>query len=114
MPSRAHLLRAMIFSFAGVALLAIPSFASSNVPDWVKTAADKTLPHYPESTKAVVLLEETTYTVAPDGKAVEYVRKVVKILRPQGRGYGMPAVWYDKDSKITPMHVWSSDPAGHE
>jgi hypothetical protein len=116
MSSRAYLSRAVktLFSFASVALIAIPSFASNNVPDWVKTAAEQTLPHYPESTKAVVLLEETTYTVAPDGKAVEHVRKVVKILRPQGRQYGVPAVWYDKDSKVTSMHVWSIDPAGHE
>jgi hypothetical protein len=33
----------------------------------------------------VVLLDELTYTVAPDGRAAEHVRRVVKILRPQGR-----------------------------
>jgi len=55
-----------------------------------------------------------TYTVDAKGQAVEHVRYVVKILRPQGRPYGYPAVWFDKDSKVLSMHVWSIDPAGHE
>jgi hypothetical protein len=98
-------------------LCASPLLAWNNnnsVPDWVKTAAQQTLPLMPESTKAVVLLDESTYTVAPDGKAVEHVRQVVKILRPQGRRYGYPFVPFDKDSKVLSMHVWSIDPAGHE
>ena len=84
------------------------------VPDWVKTAAQQKLPVFPGSPKAVVLLDETTYTVNPDGRAVKHVRHVVKILRPQGRDYGYPAVWYDKDSNVFSMHVWSIDAAGHE
>jgi hypothetical protein len=106
----------------GVALLAgaVPAWAGSifgstaPVPDWVKTAARQTLPVFHGNPKAVVLLDETTYTVGADGRATEHVRHVVKILRPQGRDYGYPAVWYDKDSKVLSMHVWSIDPAGHE
>lgn len=101
---------------AAALLSAAPFAAASNnsVPDWVKTAAGQTLPLMPESTRAIVLLNESTYTVAPDGSAVEHVRQVVKILRPQGRRYGYPFVPFDKDSKILSMHVWSIDPAGHE
>jgi len=95
-------------------MLAGPAWGADHVPDWVKTAAAETLPHYPESTRAVVLLDETTYTIDAKGQAVEHVRRVVKILRPQGRKYGYPSVWFDKDSKVLSMHVWSIDPAGHE
>jgi hypothetical protein len=103
----------------GVALLGaafcVPALASTNgVPDWVKEAAAQQLPHYSETTTAVVLLEETTYTVAPDGKAIEHVRKVIKILRPQGRREAVPVVWYDKDSKVLSMHVWAIGADGHE
>lgn len=92
-----------------------PAWAANNViPDWVRSAAQQPLPSYPKSTKAVVLLYDTTYTVAPDGRATTHVREVVKILRPQGREYGYPVVWFDKDSKVVSMHVWSIDPAGHE
>ena len=98
----------------GVLAIGMPAWGASAVPDWVKAAAAQPLPHYPASTKAVVLLDETTYTVGTDGKAVERVRRVIKILRPQGREYGEPVVWFDKDSKILFMHVWSIDPSGHE
>ena len=93
---------------------ATPAMASDHVPDWVRTAAAQSLPKYPETTKAVILLHQVTYTVAPDGRATEHVRSVMKILRPQGRELAEPVVWYDKDSKITSFHVWSIDPSGHE
>ena len=89
-------------------------FGSQPVPDWVKTAAQEKLPEFHGNPKAVVLLEQTTYTVDAKGQAVQHVRRVVKILRPQGRDYGYPYVSYDKDSKVLSMHVWSIDAAGHE
>jgi hypothetical protein len=98
----------------GVPVGAARGFGLQPVPDWVKTAAQEKLPDFHSNPKAVVLLEETTYTVDAKGQAVEHVRRVVKILRPQGRGYGYPVVSYDKDSKVLSMHVWSIDAAGHE
>jgi hypothetical protein len=97
-------------------LAVAPAFASKpdSVPDWVRTAAQQKLPEYAPETNAVVLLEDTNYTVAPDGTAVEHYRYVVKILRPQGRDEGIVAVPFDKDSKILSMHVWSIGPDGHE
>jgi len=62
--------------------LALPASAKTeSVPDWVREAAAQTLPHYPAETKAVVLLDDITYTVAQDGRAIEHHRRVVKILR---------------------------------
>jgi len=108
--------RSVRFWVAGffLSIAVVPLHAATGVPDWVRTAAHQTLPNFPETTKAVVLLDETTYTIAPNGTAIEHVRHVVKILRPQGREYGYPSVWFDKDSKVLSMHVWSIDPAGHE
>ena len=104
-------------AFAVLFLLsAIPATAShqDSVPDWVRTAAAQKLPTYPAETNAVVLLDDTTYTVAPDGTAIEHHRHVVKILRPQGREEGIVAVPFDKDTKILSFHVWSIGPDGHE
>ena len=98
----------------GVCARAGNLFGSQPVPDWVKTAAQQKLPEFHGNPKAVMLLDETTYTVDPKGQAVEHVRRVVKILRPQGRDYGYPSVYYDKDSKVLSLHVWSIDAAGHE
>lgn len=104
---------ALVFLFC---LTVAPAFAfkSDSVPDWVRTAAQQKLPAYPPETNAVVLLEDTTYTVTPDGSAVEHYRYVVKILRPQGREEGIVGVPFDKDTKILSMHVWSIGPDGHE
>lgn len=88
--------------------------AKDSVPDWVRTAAAQKLPAYPANTNAVVLLDNTTYTVASDGTAVEHVRRVIKILRPQGRDEGLVFVSFDNDRKILSLHVWSISPDGHE
>jgi hypothetical protein len=92
----------------------VPALAKDSVPDWVRAAAAKPVPSYSPDTKAAVLLEETTYTVAPDGSAVEHVRSVIKILRPQGREDGIVSVPFDKDERLVSLHVWSIGPDGHE
>ena len=112
-------MRKIFLNFAVFSLLLIgslPTFASKpdSVPGWVRTAAQQKLPQYSPDTNAVVLLEDTTYTVAPDGSATEHFRSVVKILRPQGRDEGRITLPFDKDTKILYMHVWSIGPDGHE
>jgi len=97
-----------------VALSPALAWASNSVPDWVKTAVQQPLPPLPETTRAVVLLDDETYTVDARGQAVEHVRRIIKILRPQGREDAYPYVKFDKDSKVLSMHAWSIDPAGHE
>jgi transglutaminase-like putative cysteine protease len=93
----------------------LPAHAKTDsVPDWVRTAAAQTIPPYPADTNAVVLLDDTTYRVDPDGRAVEHCRRVVKILRPQGRDEGIIHVNFDKDTKILSMNVWGIGPDGHE
>jgi transglutaminase-like putative cysteine protease len=103
---------------ASLAMSLLPGTAalakSDSVPDWVHSAAAQSLPTYPEETKAVVLLDDRTYTVAGDGRAVEHVRRVVKILRPQGRDEAVVHVAFDKDTKILSMNVWSIGTDGHE
>jgi hypothetical protein len=105
--------------YASIVLLVVttvPASASKpdSVPDWVHAAATQKIPAYAPETNAVILLDDTTYTVAPDGTATEHHRHVVKILRPQGRDEGVVAVPFDKDTKIISFHVWSIGPDGHE
>jgi len=104
-------------SFTALVLTVVaPAFASKqdSVPDWVTAAAAQKLPVYPPETNAVVLLDDTTYTVAPDGRATEHYRHVLKILRPQGRDDALIFVPFDKDTKILSLHVWSIGPDGHQ
>ena len=99
-----------------VFLLGRPAWAghSEGVPEWVRTASAEHVPAYPADTRAAVLLDETTYTVAPDGSAIEHRRRAVKILRPQGRDDAIVFVPFDKDRKLLSLDVWSIGPDGHE
>ena len=112
--------RAKRFLVAALSVALLVGFAqpasakSDSVPDWVRAAAAQPVPHYPEDTNAVVLLDDITYTVAPDGRAVEHRRHVVKILRPQGRDEATIHVGFDKDTRILSMNVWSIGPDGHQ
>ncbi len=105
--------------FGGLVCLigvAAPALASSKdaIPDWVHAAIAQPAGKYPAATNAVVLLDEITLSVTPDGQAVEHRRHVLKILRPGGRDEGIVHVAFDKDTKILSMHVWSVGPDGHE
>jgi hypothetical protein len=118
--SRASLLSGSKFCIALAASSALifttVAFAAKHdsVPDWVRTAAAQTIPTFSPETNAVVLLEDTTYAVASDGQAVEHHRRVIKILRPQGREDAIVHLNFDKDTKIQSLQVWSIGPDGHE
>ena len=106
------------FLFASTLSLTATSCAFAakpdSVPDWVRSAASQTVPSYSPETNAVVLTEQITYSVAPDGTATEHYRHVLKILRPQGRDQATVVVPFDKDTKLLSLHVWSISPDGHE
>ncbi len=60
------------------------SWAGVNVPDWVRQAASQPLSKYEPDTNAVVLLDQTDFTVTAPGEYLEHSRHVVKILRHEG------------------------------
>src|SRR5215510_12322207 len=64
-------------------------FAGVSVPDWVKQAAQEKV-DVPADAKAVVLLDNEEIAVRENGETVTHYRRVVKILRPQGRDYAIP------------------------
>jgi hypothetical protein len=61
-----------------------------------------------------VLLDDKLVTVGADGKATERYRRVVKILRPRGRGYAEIVAHYSNDEKLSSFHAWSVGPDGHQ
>jgi transglutaminase-like putative cysteine protease len=79
----------------------------------VLTAAHASAPDYPKTTMAVALDDEETLTVAPDGKATLLKRRVIKILRPQGRNFANVVVPVDRDRKLRSLRVWSIASDGH-
>ena len=107
--------RAFAFLTGALALVsALPAVAgNSQPPDWVIAAAHATLPDYPKTTKAVALVDEETLTVQADGKSTILKRRVIKILRPEGRGFADVVVPIDRERKLHSLHIWSIAADGH-
>jgi len=95
-----------------VALSVLPSAAAT--PDWVRQAASATLPSYDPETNAVVLLDDVNIRVVNVGEYVEHYRRVVKILRPEGREEADIGVYLDTKEKLHSIHCWSFDRSGRE
>src|SRR5512146_429918 len=104
-------IRLALFTCAA-AVLAMAS-SQVNVPDWVKQAAAQPAGSYSPRTNAVVLLDDCIYTFTSANEYQEHYRKVVRILRPEGRSEGEFLVHYRAVEKVTAIHAWSIDASGH-
>jgi hypothetical protein len=100
------------FLFATAWLLVTSLQAST--PDWVRQASAATLPTYDAETNAVVLLDEVNVRILAPGEYLEHHRRVVKILRPEGREEADLAVHLEAKEKLHFIHCWSFDRSGRE
>ncbi len=75
-------------------------------PPWMHALVNAPLPAHDEKTDAVVLYSETAVTVLPDHRINTLVREAYKILRPGGREYGIVAIPFNPQKKITSLHGW--------
>ncbi|HJX01537.1 MAG TPA: DUF3857 domain-containing protein [Terriglobales bacterium] len=91
-----------------------PCVAGVNLPDWVRQAAAQPLTIYPAETKAVVLLDQTDYTVTAPGDYIEHSRWVLKILRPEGRDEGDLGLDLKRGEKLNYVHAWTVDASNHQ
>jgi hypothetical protein len=90
--------------FGALALFAVP--ARGDAPAWMHTAAGASLPTYDEKTNAVLIYSEDIVTVIPNGRKKRIERRVFKILRPEGREFGVAWGYVSQDSKIGSMRGW--------
>jgi Domain of Unknown Function with PDB structure (DUF3857)/Transglutaminase-like superfamily len=95
------------------ALLLVASCHAST-PDWVRVAAASTLPAYTPETNAVVLLDDVNVRVLSPTEYLEHYRRVVKILRPEGRDEADLSVYLEGKEKLHSIHCWSFDRSGKE
>jgi hypothetical protein len=76
--------------------------------------ANAPLPVHDERTEAVLLYSEDMMNVQPDGKTKTIERRVYKILRPGGRGFGTVYANFDTETRITGIHGWCIPAAGKD
>jgi hypothetical protein len=89
-------------------------FCANPLPDWVMQAVKNQPGSYPPKATAVVLLDDRLVTIAPGGQATERERRVLRILRPQGRDEAHILATYSKDEKVDYLHAWSIAPDGRQ
>src|SRR5664279_3747462 len=103
------------FMFSVVMALACPVTmlgSSPSAPDWLHQAAAKAPAKYAAETNAVVLLDDVTLTVTGPGQADETRRRIVRILRPQGRDESKLLVHVGPGDKVQGIHAWTIDSGG--
>jgi len=88
---------------AGSASLAV----AGDAPQWMHALVNAQLPAHDEKTNAVLLYSERNVTVQSADKIKTVVRRAYKILRPDGRDYGIAVVPFNSPSeKVTGLHGW--------
>ena len=94
-----------LFVAVGLLLTPRPAFAGG-APQWMRALVDVPLPEHDEKTDAVRLYSEKVLTVQPNGKIKTVEREAYKVLRPDGKSYGMVRASYDSETKITYLKAW--------
>ena len=93
----------------GLAVLAAnaPVLAADEAPAWLKQAAAQQVPSYPAGTPAVVIYDESTVTVADDGRTTSVTRYAVRVLTRDGReSCVMRAHYMPGTSKVRDFKAW--------
>ena len=103
-----------LYRFLVLALLVYSTYSVASVPDWVRSAAAQPLPKVDPKTKAIVLLDDSNISVNASGDYVLHHRRVVKILRPEGRTEGDLVVGFNGRDKLNSIHGWSIDAMNRE
>ncbi|MBZ5702766.1 MAG: DUF3857 and transglutaminase domain-containing protein [Acidobacteriia bacterium] len=89
-----------------VCAAAAPGAAAGDAPAWMHALVNAPLPAHDEKTDAVLLYSEEVLSVQANGKIKGAERRVYKILRPDGKGYGTVRVYFDSETRITNIHGW--------
>jgi len=92
---------AVITLFAGA-----PRANAGDAPSWMHAQVNAPLPAHDEKTDAILLYSETNVTVISTDKIKTTVREVYEILRPNGRGHGTVAVYFNPSRKIKSLRGW--------
>src|SRR5205814_10196092 len=85
----------------------VPRCTAGDAPPWMHALVNAPLPEHDEKTDAVLLYEEVHVNVQSADKIKTLVRRAYKILRPDGRDYGVAFVYYTSPGqKVTSLHGW--------
>jgi len=100
-----------IVSVVGYSALAL----AGDAPQWMHALVNAPLPSHDEKTTAVLLYSETNVHVLSTDKIKTVERRAYKILRPDGREYGIVRIPFrSPGQKINGLHGWSIPAVGKD
>jgi hypothetical protein len=102
---------AFVFLFLAALL---PVSARAGVPDWLRVLAQQPPKTYANDVNAVILLSESETTVKDNGETITRERRVIRVLRPEGRETAFQAVPFDEETKLNYFKGWSISAKGQE
>jgi len=89
--------------------------SAADVPEWLRNLARQPQKTYADDVNAVILLDDNVTIVKDNGDLVHRSRRVVRILRPEGRDRAATYwVEYNADSKVNYIRGWSITSKGQE
>ncbi|HYP54040.1 MAG TPA: DUF3857 domain-containing protein, partial [Pyrinomonadaceae bacterium] len=114
MPRRfTALAAALLCASLCVAARARASSAGDEVPAWLRQAAAVSVPAYDRKVSAVVLIDDETVTVAPDGRIRTVTNYAVRVLTREGREEAAARIGYRTGSdKVKEFRAWLLRPNG--
>lgn len=97
-----------------LAAVCVVSARADDPPQWLLDAAKAPTPVYSiKAVPAVVLRNERTVTISPDGVVTRTVRYAVRVLTSQGKDEAEAAVIYETDTeKVRDLSAWMIRSAG--
>lgn len=100
--------RIIAATLLGLSLLGLSPFAiAGDAPQWMHAVVNTPLPPHDEKTNAVLLYSEKSVNVQSADKIKITERRAYKILRPDGRQYGLAIVPFNSPSeKVTALRGW--------
>jgi len=108
-------MKSLLITLVVLFVVAVPASAvvGDETPAWVRTAVSIQVPTYDKDVPAVVLVDESTTSVASDGRLNETYNFAVRILRREGRDYAVADVGYIPDiGKVKEFRAWLIRPSG--
>ena len=95
-----------VFGIAACLLGCAAPAVAGDAPQWMHALVNAPLPQHDEKTDAVLMYSEQNLDVLSTDKMKRVVRVAYKILRPGGREYGVVAVPFNSNTKITGLRGW--------
>ena len=86
---------------------AAPAMAGDQAPQWLQQAAQMNLPTYDKNVQAVVLVDDGSVTVSPDGRVTKVQNYAIRILQHEARERAITQVAYLLESgKVKDLDAW--------